>query len=88
VAKLQPQGAFLGRSGSSCHYWHMARSHRLDAEYKIVRLPGGEAYGVEVAAEGKAPAFMIPFRTKKAAYIWIEEHHHRKVRIGAMLPPK
>jgi hypothetical protein len=63
----------------------MARSDRLDAEYQIVRLPGGEAYAVEVTAEGKDPAFMIPFRTKKAAYIWIEEHKWI-VRAGALRP--
>jgi hypothetical protein len=63
-------------------YSRMARSDRLDAEYQIVRLPGGEAYGVEVIAEGKAPAFMIPFRTMKAAYVWIEEHKW-KARLGA-----
>ena len=64
-------------------YSRMARSDRFDAEYQIVRLPGGEAYAVEVTAEGKAPAFMMPFRTKKAAYIWIEEHKW-KGRLGAI----
>jgi len=61
----------------------MGNAHlHADAAYRIVPLPGGTSYGVEVIVAGTHPAMMIPFATQAAAKAWIVENKSRRSSIS------